>query len=284
MNKQFSPTLLEAARVEAAPTFGPMNVFSGTKRGVEIDDVFPLQPALLNSFFFDFGQSTRGRGYDHHLKRIAILPHSPRIGTMEVAFHDDEPDEYYCNVRHHTIRGDNIEERSWTNDIFCRNECTINLDAPEGEGVLQDFVFVLRGLDFHFRGGDEHLNKIGMLENNGKLTMTIADRHPDSFDWGVKWAWVPKTLFTALGESRGTGRGGIRGGASDSIPSGPAVIRGFRFNFKGVRLPIFGTIPDHHIRDIGVFLQDDGRLSTYFEDRSQNDEFEWIVRWGILAT
>lgn len=86
------------------------------------------------------------------------------------------------------------------------------------------------GFQLSYSGGrDHHINQVGFLESNGVLQVTFADKNfDDNILWRVQYAYVPRTLFSMLGESSGIRE---RGAASRKIASGPTVIRGFIFDF-----------------------------------------------------
>src|SRR5207249_2653372 len=126
------------------------------------------------------------------------------------------------------------------------------------------------------REGDHHLREISLLEDDGQLVVSFADEnYDDTVGWNVEYAYLPTDLFAALGQSSGIR---AHGAVQTSITPGPSVLRGFKMEFK----PYFTSGNDHHVRDIGVFTLDDGRIQVYYEDENSDDGFDWTVRWGIL--
>jgi hypothetical protein len=155
-------------------------------------------------------------------------------------------------------------------------KCTVKLDRPPG-----DFVFVLIGFQLSFRGDiDNHIREIGILEDNGLLTVAFRDREfdnplKDSFLFSVKFAYVPRDRFSDIGEASDTRS---RNEVSRAIPAGKAVLRGFRFEFK----PYFTGDDDHHLQKIGVLPTTAGTVLISFSDHNGDDGFDWQYRWGIL--
>jgi hypothetical protein len=141
--------------------------------------------------------------------------------------------------------------------------------------VERDFVFVLVGFQLSFRGGfDHHIREIGILEDNGLLTVSFGDKYfdpsEDTFLFSVKFAWVPRDVFSDIGESSETRS---RDEVNRTIPEGRAVLRGFRFEFKS---------EDHHLKKIGVLPTTGGTVTISYRDKNGDDGFDWQYRWGIL--
>lgn len=229
--------------------------------------------ALLNTFYF---LMTRGQvvssSIDHHLQQILLLLDFPAPGNLHLGFHDlGHSDQYRYVIAHFAVEGEDIRPGEWGLDIGI-GRYTVQLDRPVG-----DWVFVLRGFQMSFRGVDRHLNEIGILENNGSLTVTYMDRAAesgDSFVFTVQYAWVPAALFESLGSSSGASREYDL----EAIPNGRAVIRGFNFDFQ----PTYTSGSDHHIKEVGA-LGRDGRIDVVYSDRNGDDGFSWLVNWGILG-
>jgi hypothetical protein len=56
---------------------------------------------------------------------------------------------------------------------------------------------------------------------------------------------------------------------------GPSVLVGFDLRF---------TNKDHHIRELGVWTPDDGRIQVFFGDKKPSDDsFVWTVQWVVLG-
>ncbi len=110
------------------------------------------------------------------------------------------------------------------------------------------------------------------MENKGKLTVAFKDDSNDNtFICEVNYAYVPRSVFSDLGERSGRAKGGQR--VPQPITAGTAVVRGFHFKFRN---------GDHHIRDIGVWIPGDGRLEVYYEDYNGDDEFDYSVQWAVI--
>jgi hypothetical protein len=181
-------------------------------------------------------------------------------------------DDYYFNVAHHILTDPRIERFDTGLDIGV-GSATRGISTPS---PLSDFVFVLLGFQLAFRAVDHHINEVGILENDGEVTVHFADQNfDDTFLFRLRYAYVPIDLLSRLGELRGTRE---RSFARRFIESGNSVIRGFHFDFK----PYFTSGEDHHIKQIGV-LTPDGRVEVAYADQNDDDGFDWVVRYGILS-
>ncbi|HEV2851638.1 MAG TPA: hypothetical protein VHC97_02425 [Thermoanaerobaculia bacterium] len=235
-----------------------------------VDRNYPHVGALLlDSFDFQFTKDRNlGSAVDHHLQQILIAPDFGP-GRLRLGYHDkNSDDEYFYRISHLSVDNSRIQSVRRDLDICSdRGKCTVHLNKPAG-----DFVFVLVGFQLSFRGTDHHIDEVGILENNGDLTVFFNDKNDDDiFIWSIQFAWVPRDSILQLGESSGAGD---RKGASRTIPHGSSVIRGFKFNFRD---------SDHHIRATSV-LTPDGRVEVLYTDQNGDDPFDWQVRWAILPT
>ncbi len=230
----------------------------------------PIGSPLLSRFGFAFNP-----GEDHHIQQILIYPGLPP-GMIRLGFTDQEPDngdDNYCyNVTHFDISDTRVSQVTKADICSDSGGCTAQLDKPAG-----DFVFVLIGFQLSFRAPyDHHIKDVAILENNGLLTVAYNDKHfdptEDTFIWTVLYAYVPRDRFTDVGELSGTD-------ANDRVlatmPSGKAVLRGFRFSFTG---------DDHHIQQISVRPNTGGTAFISYRDVNRDDKFDWDYRWAILRT
>lgn len=248
----------------------PLNTEEGfSGGGFEFRSFTPGDALLMDSFYFQYTEN------DHHLSQVMILLDSPEQGQMQLGYHDiNLDDDYYFKIIHRPVSDPRI--RTFSRDLdLCVGSCNVAIDRPAG-----DFVFVLMGFQLAYQGAvngrDRHVNMIALMENDGELRMRFGDKDMNTnVLWRVQYAYVPRNLFLAVGESSGTRE---RGGARRDIRPGASVIRGFFFNFE----PYFTSGRDHHIRDIGVMTPDDGRVEVFYEDKNGDDGFDWIVRWGVL--
>jgi hypothetical protein len=248
----------------------PLNVEEGFDNGGFQERSFsPQGTPLLDSFYFQYTSD------DHHLSQIMILLNSPQPGKMRVGFHDiNLDDDYFFKVVHRPVVDSRI--RTFSRDLdLCVGACNVPIDRP-GE----DFEFVLMGFQLAYQGAingrDHHVNQVALTEHDGELRMRFGDKDMNTnVLWRIQYAYVPRDLFLAIGESSGVRE---RGGDRRNIQPGASVIRGFFFNFE----PYFTSGGDHHIRDIGVTTPDDGRVEVFYEDKNGDDGFDWVVRWGVL--
>lgn len=265
--------------------------YPGTETGVP----------LLSSFYFRFEKENGSRPVDNHLHSIRVLPGgrsedlSPNAdlnpaqvdnGKIELTYMDrdgdDAKDRYFYKVAHKTLTTG--ARRFQFRDVGCTNKCEQILPPPPAGGPLDTFgsVFVLVGFHIFFTGGrDHHIDKIGVYEEHGKLIVEFNDKLRDSgifdddldpvFGYVVDYAWVKRRpgLNIVLGEESGS----TSGGARVSLPPGPKVIRGFRFDFR---------TDDHHSREIGVVTSNE-KLEVYYSDQNADDPFRWKVRWASIG-
>jgi hypothetical protein len=231
---------------------------------------------LLDSFFFQYTQCQNHSCFgqvDHNITQILIAPNFPEPNQLQLGFHDvNLDDDYYFNVAHHILTDPRIERFDTGLDIGVGSE-TRGISTPS---PVSDFVFVLLGFQLAFRGVDHFINEIGIIENDGEVTVHYADKNfDDTFLFRLRYAYVPIDLFSRWGELRGT-----RARSFDRrfIESGTSVIRGFHFDFK----PYFTDGEDHRIKQIGV-LTADGEVQVAYADQNDDDGFDWVVRYGILS-
>lgn len=252
----------------SAEMLGGLNEETGfSDGGLEMLNFSHSGVPLLDSFYFRYTDT------DHHLAQILIHPDA-QPGTMQLGFHDkNRDDDYFFRVMHRVIDDASVVRVDRSLDL-CTGTCVRDIERPSG-----DVVFVLVGFQLAFTGGrDHHINVMQISERNGRLIVRFADKNfDDNFVWKVQYAYVPRRLFAAVDMSEGVRE---RGGARRSIPSGPSVIRGFRFDFE----PYFTNGGDHHIQDVGVMTHDDGRLEVFYGDKNRDDGFDWEVKWGVLST
>jgi hypothetical protein len=263
-------SIRELGRGATADILGDLIVVEGfDDGGLTERDFSHTGVPLLHTFFFQYTNP------DHHIAMITIDPDT-LPGQIRLAYQDENgDDDYFFKTAHRIVDNPRVQRFTRSTDICSEETCTVSLSKPVG-----DFVFVLIGFSFRFTGNrDNHIKRVRILESDGNLEVQFRDRHsspPPIFLWDVQFAYVPQDLFATLGSSSGNGD---RGGARRDIPAGPKVIRGFSFNFEH---------DDHHLRDIGVAMQDVrsdgvGRVEVFYEDENGDDPFDWVVDWGILT-
>jgi hypothetical protein len=226
---------------------------------------------------------------DHHINSILIDPKTLAFhqGRIRIGFTDKFPDDpFYYNVQHYLEFNPSIRrfDTGYNQAVGHATDKTISRPTP-----ASDYEFVLIGFELRFlrndnQGGlplpDHHINEVGIIENDGKVTVDFNDENfDDRFQYRIQYAYVPREMFitSGLGESSGIA---ARDFAQQDIPSGPAVIRGFRFDFRltCIGLTICG---DHHLKKIAVINQG-GRVQVRYADKNGDDFFTWRVKWGIL--
>jgi hypothetical protein len=230
--------------------------------------------ALLSSFYFLYTDGGTFNPIDKHLQQMLLMPNEPMSNQIWVGYHDERPnehdDEFYFHFSYLLVTAPELALFD-SGVIFGTGSSTQPIPPLE-----DNHVFVLMGFDIGYRADDHHVNQIGILEDGNNVTAYFNDENSDDLiQWRVKYASVPANMFTALGEVDLTRQHSY---AQQSIPSGPAVIRGFFFDFQ----PYFTSGEDHHIRDVGV-LSSDGIIQIALADDNGDDGFDCKVKWGILA-
>ena len=152
---------------------------------------------------------------------------------------------------------------------------SFELDRPDSSSV-----FLLRGFRIGWMEKDHHIQRLAILENAGVLTVALEDARGATFPLStrlyeaqVDYAYIPRNQVVRRSTSRGAVEGNQGGAAEQAIWRGPSVLVGFDLRF---------TNGDHHIREIGVWTPDDGRVQVFFNDKNADDPFEWEVQWAVL--
>lgn len=215
---------------------------------------------LLQSFYFRFLND------DHHYGGMEVQPNMPAPNKASLGFSDKNGDDrYFYNITFAPYFG--AITRNSTTEFGRRERLTFPVTVPAN---APDSVFVIRGFYLQYRGGDHHIDEIGIQERSGRVTVSLNDDNDDDpFRIDLSYAYIPRSRFSEIGERSGT----AKAGQAATIRSGTAVIRGFRYDFKS---------GDRHVKEIGVVLTGNGRLEVYYGDNSQNDQFTWNVAYGVL--
>jgi hypothetical protein len=144
----------------------------------------------------------------------------------------------------------------------------VQLATPAG---IVSPVFVLKGFRASYSGTDHHVDQLAVSEKNGGLTVALNDQNDDDlFSFEVTYAYLPRAQFRVVSRMVGVVHR-VGGGA---IETGPAVIRGFNFDFR---------TSDHHLSEVGVVMPGDGQLTAHFSDKNGDDQFAYTVEYGIIA-
>lgn len=242
---------------------------SGFGNEIEVKNYSGDKPRLLQSFYFRFSSK------DRHIQAIGQEPGFPTQDEIAFYFYDDtRNDEYYYYLAHEKFNVSGIQ----TGKIIsvAKGSETRSINKPGN-----NFTFVLISFSFYFFGNDHHIDEIGVLENDGRLTAYYNDKNNDDlFRWEVEYAWVPNNAVLQTGRESGTrARGADSRNTFGNTVEGTRVIRGFKFNFE----PYFTSGKDHHIKEIGVLLKSlSGNLEVYYSDKNGDDGFDWDVDWAIL--
>lgn len=226
----------------------------------------PLTPSagrpLLQSFHFRFTQN------DHHFGGMEVAPDNFQAQKLNFGFSDkngDDPYSYNLTVNRYfgSIRGYETERE------FCHGKtCRFDIKRPTD---LTDPVFVIVGFYLQYRGGDHHVRRIGISEDNGFVTVNLNDVNPDdNYSLDLKYAWIPRSSTSAVSSVSGSASGSTR----RTIPVGKTALRGFEFEYVA---PV-----DHHIRDLGVVMDGSGGLQAIFADNKGTEKFRYRVDYAVL--
>ncbi len=213
--------------------------------------------ALLDSFYFLYSSS------DHHLASLSVKPETN--GTILLAFADNNnDDDYYYKVEHKRRFDGGIVTGSFVD--FGNGSSLYPLTSP-GAG----YVFAIRGFRFYYRGGDHHMNEVGILaEANGVRTFFNDKNKDDPYVVFVDYAWLPPAMVESSFVINGSDDGG---GVRRAAPTANrAIITGFKVDYLS---------SDHHIREIGVLTRTSD-IEIYYGDINGDDDFAYQVNYAAL--
>ncbi len=214
--------------------------------------------ALLDSFYFRYTDT------DHHVMSLAAQPQSN--GKIMLALADNNnDDDYYYSVEHKRRSDGGIITGSYVD--FCTGSCLYPLPSP-GAG----YVFALRGFRFYYRGGDHHMNQLGIIpEANGVRTFFNDQNSDDPYVVYVDYAWLPPAMVESTGVVTGADDGG---GVQRSVTNASrSVIRGFKMDYLNGG--------DHHVREVGVLTRATD-FQVYYGDNNGDDDFSYEVDYAVL--
>jgi hypothetical protein len=224
----------------------------------------PSGTPMLDHFYF------RDVNDDQHIRHVSALP--TLFGVVDISFEDassGEQWEYRVALQDVSAAGLVPGEFSQR----CYGRCTKELARPAG-----NYVFVISGFSFLFRGGDHHIDEIGVMENGGELVTYFNDQNDDDgYDVVVRYVWVPRALLSTVAAVSGTVE--AAGSATRTVAAGNKVIRGFHVDNKNT-----GGSGDNHIKRFG-FLTHSTSVAVYYGDRNPADSADWSFqfRYAVLA-
>ena len=185
--------------------------------------------------------------------------------NADASYHDrNDDDEFHWLFKIAGLPASAVYRRGSMWDI-CRGSCRETIPyAPSG-----DYVFVIQSFSLRFRNGDHHIDRVAILEDHGRLSVTYADRRSDDdFSFWVDYAYIPRHLLRSVGVKRGSRQ---LSGRAVAIPWGTVLIRGFSFDFNS---------SDHHLTTIGVDTLHNLRM--HYEDKNGDDRFDWDMRYATV--
>jgi hypothetical protein len=139
-------------------------------------------------------------------------------------------------------------------------------DLPRPQG---NFVFALVGFSLSYTVGDHHIDKIGIYEKAGELTVVMNDKNNDDpFYYTINYAYLPGDLVQLTDRVSGRARGQDFEETSLGIP----VLSGFLFDYSS---------KDHQLRRMAVEARN-GSVQVAYHDKNSDDKFSWSVDVAIL--
>jgi len=221
----------------------------------------------LAGFLLDFD------GGDHHISDIGAGFFKEPVGMgLFTSFADQNSDDHY----------------NWKVDRLALPAGT-TLDEVAGHSESGFNRVILKILDlrrvpilvgFSLRtmsGGDHHMNKIRVelfrdQFNQLELGIIFEDKHGPyniSFHYRVAYALVPanRVVSSCRQELAGSCSSGL---IRKPIVAKQPVLQGFELDFKNA---------DHHLDQIGVRLAPGGHAMIYYNDKNDDDDFNWKVWW-----
>lgn len=252
----------------------------------------------LTKFHFNYQGNT-----DTHIRRVAVLPERGS-GRTVVAFNDkSNRQKYDYEVRFRTMPhfsdvypqqisghcdpdGSNYNERL--------KECTVPLNMPTGPFDPSDYVLVLQGFEFDFRGYDgpgdsidRHLNRMAIIHGPRSDLVKVAfnDKGKRRFDYKVWYTFVPNyyvsawSIFANTFEWRGPGwyHPPHRKIFHQFSNGGTPVLSGFDIGY-------YGRDNDHHVKELEVATSpwwgtsDEYGMTAYLSDKHYNKGYRFDVR------
>jgi hypothetical protein len=226
---------------------------------------------LLDGFYFSFGSALNEPGStDHHFGFVEVGADRPSWNWLTAGFGDKNSDDRFVYALSFHPRFGATALRS-TGKLIGISPITLPLEPPPRT------VFVLRGFRIGWQDGDHHVQRIAIVENLGELTVALeggGSAFPfvssQVFEVEVDYAYLPRDMVRRRWESRGESSGEF---AEELIMRGTSVLAGFDLRF---------TNKDHHIRELGVWTPDDGRIQVFYSDQNADDPFVWSVQWVVL--
>ena len=215
---------------------------------------------LLSHFRFRF------ENHDHHIKVISINPDRQRGRLRAYYFDKNGDDPYSWQAGFYQVDPGRVVERVASGTG--KGALTIDVPPPS----TNDHLLLLSGFYLRFNDGDHEIKQVSvMTTNNNKLYIGFHDRNwDDSFQYTIRYAWMPKAYFLNWGENKGE----AKSFAVTSLPSQKFVLRSFKFFFKN---------GDHNLVNIGLdpAEYDAKDIFVDFRDNNGDDKYDWMFRWAI---
>ena len=102
-----------------------------------------------------------------------------------------------------------------------------------------------------------------------KVDQASTTNRSDVYQYDIRYAWVPKRKVEATRKLMGRSGGGS---STKFIGRGKTVLQGFTLNYSH---------KDHHIDEVGVQIEG-GHLKVSYNDKNDDDDFNWMVKYAFL--
>jgi len=239
----------------------------GTGKGITLLSYYGYtQPGilLLKNFYFEYING------DHNIYILAATLGQDQYSRLLINGITDfgNNDTYHRYVGHASYTGqwDYLGTISKNCYVSCQ---AINLHKPS----WSDGVFVLRGFKLSFRGGDRHLERVGIRESDGLLYVDFYDKTKDDwFNVQVQYAYIPREDVVDANVVYGSTDHSST--ALKPIPAGNTVLSGFNLDF-------YPNGEDRRIKEIGV-IPTGNEMHVFYGDQAKNTNFSWYVNWVNL--
>lgn len=233
--------------------------------GLFLPHVGMLTPGI-SGFYFKF------KDPDHHIKCIAtghlfdfFPPYNGQFVTSHAVLNftdnsDSRPYEY-------RLFESDLPKDTVFGGAICRPTVGAAIRKYQTGDVNYNYEPVIAGFLFS-KNEDTHIKSLGYQLEPAEDAYFIyfRDKKPDeAVDFWVSYAMVKSTHVYCKGSVTGKARGSAYREISASHP----FLQGFNLRF---------TNDDHHIQEVGVILKP-GKMNVYFNDKNDDDEFEYTIQY-----
>jgi len=233
--------------------------------------------ALLSSFMFRYPFENA----DTHLKKIELQP-MPSLNALRVVFDSKalfKPPfvfkgnaAFIPNTTRYFYRNGNgrVSGTCRRVNIGEPGVCSRRLTPPE-----EDSVLILASFSLEYDGDDHHVDNIAVHQEKHSsgddiLYFRLNDGNKDDvFSYSADYSYMPRHLFTEIGDRIGTSVDFDNVFTTQGIP----LLRGFWFSYLS---------GDAHIRKLGVEMDIFGNGKMTYRDKSGIKPFSHKLQYATL--